>query len=109
MRGGHAYDKDLVVQIKNINEGHYLDEEILNTTPTDFCVGVAGYPENHAEAPSLESDIHFLREKIKDGSDYIITQMFFDNQKFFEFEAKCREAGINVPIIPGLKTLATLK
>jgi methylenetetrahydrofolate reductase (NADPH) len=108
-KGGHAYAKDLVAQIKNLNQGHYLDEEILNTTPTDFCVGVAGYPEKHAEAPSLESDIHFLKEKIKAGSDYIITQMFFDNQKFFEFEAKCREAGIKAPIIPGLKPLATLK
>ena len=107
--GGHIYAKDLVEQIKNLNKGQYLDEEILNSSPTDFCIGVAGYPEKHAEAPSLDSDIHFLKEKIKAGSDYIITQMFFDNQKFFDFEIKCREAGINVPIIPGLKPLATLK
>ena len=86
-----------------------MDEEILNSTPTDFCVVVAGYPEKHAAAPSLDWDIHFLKEKIIAGSDYIITQMFFDNQKFFEFETKCREAVINVPIIPGLKPLATLK
>ncbi|MEK9602808.1 MAG: methylenetetrahydrofolate reductase [NAD(P)H] [Flavobacteriaceae bacterium] len=108
-KGGHVYAKDLVEQIKNLNQGQYLDEEILNSTPTDFCVGVAGYPEKHAEAPSLDSDIQFLKEKIKAGADYIITQMFFDNQKFFEFEEKCRGAGINIPIIPGLKPLATLK
>ena len=107
--GGHAYAKDLVLQIKNMNQGRYLDEEISNSTTTDFCIGVAGYPEKHAEAPSLDSDIHFLKEKIKAGSDYIITQMFFDNQKFFEFEAKCRKADINVPIIPGLKPLTSLK
>ncbi|MGA0374393.1 MAG: methylenetetrahydrofolate reductase [NAD(P)H] [Flavobacteriaceae bacterium] len=108
-KGGHTYAKDLVEQIKNLNQGQYLNQEILNSTSTDFCIGVAGYPEKHAEAPSLDSDIHFLNEKIKAGSDYIITQMFFDNQKFFDFEVKCREAGINVPVIPGLKPLATLK
>ena len=108
-KGGHTYAKDLVEQIKSLNQGQYLNQEILNSTSTDFCIGVAGYPEKHAEAPSLDSDIHFLNEKIKAGSDYIITQMFFDNQKFFDFELKCREAGINVPVIPGLKPLATLK
>ncbi len=107
-KGGHAYAKDLVVQINNLNQGQYLDEELLNSTQPIF-VSVAGYPEKHAAAPSLESDIQFLKEKIKAGSDYIITQMFFDNQKFFEFEKKCREAGIDVPIIPGLKPMATLK
>ena len=108
-KGGHTYARDLVEQIKSLNQGQYLNQEILNSTSTDFCIGVAGYPEKHAEAPSLDSDIHFLNEKIKAGSDYIITQMFFDNQKFFDFELKCREAGINVPVIPGLKPLATLK
>lgn len=108
-KGGHKYANELVGQIKNLNQGKYLDEEILNCSPTDFCVGVAGYPEKHAEAPSLESDLYFLKKKLEAGADYIITQMFFDNQKYFEFVTKCREAGINIPIIPGLKPLATLK
>lgn len=92
--GGHSYAKDLVMQIKKLNQGKYLDKEFLNTTPTDFCLGVAGYPEKHAEAPSLESDVRFLKEKIKAGSDYIITQMFFDNQKFFEFEKNAFKRGL---------------
>jgi len=106
---GHAYASDLVGQIQDLNKGHYLDDEILNTSKTDFCIGVSGYPEKHMEAPSLESDLHFLKKKIEAGADYIVTQMFFDNQKFFEFQDKCKEAGINVPIIPGLKPLATKK
>ena len=106
---GHAYASELVTQISNLNKGIYLDEDLQNSTKTDFCIGVAGYPEKHMEAPSMDSDIHFLKQKIKNGADYIITQMFFDNKKFFDFVAKCRAAGITVPIIPGLKPIATKK
>ncbi len=106
---GHAYASELVTQISNLNKGIYLDEDLQNSTKTDFCIGVAGYPEKHLEAPSLDSDIHFVKQKIKNGADYIITQMFFDNKKFFDFVAKCRAAGITVPIIPGLKPIATKK
>jgi methylenetetrahydrofolate reductase (NADPH) len=106
---GHAYASELVSQISNLNKGIYLDEDLQNSTKTDFCIGVAGYPEKHMEAPSLDSDIHFVKQKIKNGADYIITQMFFDNIKFFDFVAKCRAAGITVPIIPGLKPITTKK
>jgi len=106
---GHSYANELVSQITNLNKGVYLDEEMLNPNPTNFCTGVAGYPEKHMEAPSIESDIHFLKKKIKAGANYVITQMFFDNKKFFSFEKMCREEGIKVPIIPGLKPISTLK
>ncbi len=103
---GHDYACNLVSQIYSLNQGKYLDRELENHAPTNFCVGVAGYPEKHMEAPSMESDVHFLKQKIKNGAEYIVTQMFFDNQKFFQFQEKCRAAGITVPIIPGLKPLA---
>ena len=106
---GHAFASELVSQINDLNNGIYLDADLQNSSKTDFFIGVAGYPEKHREAPSLDSDIHFLKQKIKNGADYIITQMFFDNQKFFDFVAKCRAAGITVPIIPGLKPIATKK
>lgn len=106
---GHRYASDLVSQIKALNDGVYLEEDLKNTTPTNFCIGVAGYPEKHMEAPSLDSDIHFLKQKIKKGATYIVTQLFFDNKKYFEFVKKCRSEGITVPIIPGLKPLATRK
>lgn len=106
---GHAFASELVSQIHNLNNGIYLDADLQNSAKTDFCIGVASYPEKHLEAPSLDSDIHFLKQKIKNGADYIITQMFFDNQKFFDFVTKCRAAGITVPIIPGLKPIATKK
>jgi methylenetetrahydrofolate reductase (NADPH) len=108
-KDGNEYATDLVLQINNLNNGIYLDEDLQNSACTNFCIGVAGYPEKHMEAPSLDSDIHFLKQKIKNGADYIITQMFFDNKKFFDFVAKCRAAGIIVPIIPGLKPIATKK
>ncbi len=106
---GHTYAKDLVKQIVGLNKGEYLDEELLNKCKTNFCIGVAGYPEKHMEAPSLDQDVLRLKEKVDAGACYVVTQMFFDNQKYFKFVDKCRKAGITVPIIPGLKPLATKK
>ncbi|MBV1925485.1 MAG: methylenetetrahydrofolate reductase, partial [Dokdonia sp.] len=106
---GNVYAQDLVEQIMDLNQGNYLDADLLNSSSTDFCVGVAGYPEKHLEAPSIESDIHFLKKKLEAGACYVVTQMFFDNQKYFDFVEKCRAAGITKPIIPGLKPLATKK
>jgi len=106
---GNQYASELVTQIANLNKGIYLDDDLQNTSATNFCVGVAGYPEKHMEAPSFDSDIYFLKQKIKNGAEYIITQLFFDNQRFFDFVAKCRKEGITVPIIPGLKPIATKK
>lgn len=108
-REGHEYADGLVKQIKALNEGIYLDEDLQNTSKTNFCIGIAGYPEKHMEAPSLDSDIHFLKKKIASGAEYVVTQMFFDNQKYFEFVEKCRKQGVTVPIIPGLKPIATKK
>ena len=107
-KDGHKYASELVNQITNLNNGVYL-EDLEVATKTNFCIGVAGYPEKHMEAPSMKSDLHFLKEKIKLGADYIITQMFFDNNKYFEFVDLCKKEGINVPIIPGLKPISTLK
>ena len=108
-KDGYNYAIDLVKQIVELNKGNYLDVDLQNTSETDFCIGVAGYPEKHAEAPSLDSDIHFLKKKIEAGATYIVTQMFYDNNKYFEFVEKCRSTGITVPIIPGLKPIATKK
>lgn len=104
---GHRYAVDLVKQIQGLNSGDYLDPELENTSKMDFCVGVAGYPEKHIEAPNLDVDLKYLKQKVDAGADYIITQMFFDNHKFFNFVKKCRAIGINIPIIPGLKPLST--
>ena len=106
---GHRYASDLLKQIVQMNEGQYLDDEIGNTTPSDFCIGVAAYPEKHYSAPNLATDLKHLKYKVDQGADYIVTQMFFDNSKFFEFVKKCRDIGITVPIIPGIKPLTTLK
>lgn len=106
-KNGNKYASDLVTQIQDLNNGIYLDSDLQNTSKTDFCIGVAGYPEKHMEAPNFDTDLMYLKQKIDNGAEYIITQMFFDNSKFFEFVDKCREIGINVPILPGLKPLAT--
>jgi methylenetetrahydrofolate reductase (NADPH) len=105
--GGHNYAIDLVKQIKDMNNGIYLDDEMKDASPTNFCMGIAGYPEKHFEAPNLYSDMKWLKEKVDAGADYIVTQMFFDNKKYFEFVELCRKNDINVPIIPGLKILSS--
>lgn len=107
--GGHQYASDLLKQVTDLNAGIYLEEDLKNTSQTKFCIGVAGYPEKHFEAPNMESDLHYLKMKIDMGADYIVTQMFFDNEKFYAFVKACREIGINVPIIPGLKPIYTKK
>lgn len=104
--GGNKFASDLVKQISDLNKGKYLHEIIETPYKSDFCVGVAGYPEKHLEAPSIESDLKRLKEKVDSGADYVVTQMFFDNQKYFNFVKKAREAGIKVPIIPGIKPIA---
>ena len=104
---GHRYSCELVEQIHKLNQGIYLDESITNAISTNFCIGVAGYPEKHYEAPNIDIDIENLKRKVEAGADYIITQMFFDNEKFYQFTEQCRAAGITVPIIPGLKPIST--
>ena len=102
---GHNYAIELVDQVVNMNGGSYLDEELMNANPTDFCIGVAGYPEKHFEAPNLKFDLHYLKRKVELGAEYVVTQMFYDNQKYFDYVKQCREIGIEVPIIPGLKPI----
>jgi methylenetetrahydrofolate reductase (NADPH) len=106
---GHAYAVDLLKQVVNMKNGIYLEEDIKNGGKADFCIGTAGYPEKHFEAPNLDTDMQFLKAKVDAGADYIMTQMFFNNQKFFDFVKSCRAAGIEVPIIPGLKPLTNKK
>ena len=108
-KGGYRHCSQLVSQIARMNRGIYLDDDIRDAVPTDFCIGVAGYPEKHHEAPDMDSDIRHLKEKVDAGADYVITQMFYDNEAFYAFVEKCRTGGISVPIIPGLKPLSMSK
>ncbi len=106
---GHHFGLDLVKQITEMNSARYLDEDMKDAAPTNFCIGVAGYPEKHFEAPNMTSDLKYLKAKVDAGAEYIVTQMFYDNQKYFDFVDLCRKSGINVPIIPGLKILSSKK
>jgi len=107
--GGNDYAIDLVKQIKLLNDGKYLHDLLDVDNKSDFCIGVAGYPEKHLESPSLQSDLRRLKEKVDAGADYVVTQMFFDNSKYFEFVDKARAMGITIPIIPGIKPIAVKK
>ena len=106
--GGNAYALDLIGQINEMNNGQYLYEETKNS-PSNFCIGTAGYPEKHFEAMNLSSDLKNLKKKVDAGAEFIVTQLFYDNEKFFEFVSKCRDIGIDVPIIPGIKPITNLR
>ncbi|MFC2147174.1 methylenetetrahydrofolate reductase [NAD(P)H] [Bacteroidota bacterium] len=105
-KGGHVYASELVEQIHNLNCGQYLHEVVESDYCADFCIGIAGYPEKHMEAPSLLTDLKWLKKKVELGAHYVVTQMFFDNKKFFDFVKAARDMGITVPIIPGIKPIA---
>ena len=104
---GHHFAVDLVKQVVGLNKGHYIDEDLQNATPTNFSIGVAGYPEKHFEAPNMKNDLKYLKQKIEAGAEYIVTQLFYDNEKFKAFVELCRNEGITVPIIPGIKPIST--
>jgi len=107
-KDGHAHTFELVKQITNMNKGKYLESSLQDTSPTNFCIGVAGYPEKHFEAPNRQVDMENLKQKVDSGANYIVTQMFFDNRKFFRFRDECRKIGINVPVISGIKPISAL-
>lgn len=107
-KDGHTHTWELVQQITNMNLGKYLEDTLEDAAPTSFCVGVAGYPEKHVEAPNLETDLANLKQKVDAGASYIVTQMFFDNSKFFRFRDECRRIGIDVPIVAGIKPVSAL-
>lgn len=107
-RTANTYAVDLIRQIVQMNQGRYLDA-YLDASETDFCIGCSGYPEKHFEAPNLDADLRRAKEKVDAGAEYIVTQMFFDNRHYFHFVERCREVGITVPIIPGLKVLTSAK
>ncbi len=106
---GHRYANELLKQVVDLNNGIYIEEDLKNTQKTEFCIGVAGYPEKHFEAPNMDTDLQYLKDKVDGGADYIVTQMFFDNAKYYAFVKACRDAGITVPIIPGLKPIYSKK
>lgn len=106
---GHAYAIDLLGQVVRMNKGEYLDDDVQGVSPTTFCIGVAGYPEKHIESPNIRTDLKYLKAKVDAGAEYIVTQMFFDNSKFFAFAEACKEAGITVPIIPGIKIFSAAR
>lgn len=107
-KDGHSHTSELVEQIVNMNNGKYLEASLQDTAPSNFCIGVAGYPEKHFEAPNMRVDLENLKKKIEKGASYIVTQMFFDNTKFFRFRDQCREIGIDVPVIAGIKPISAL-
>ncbi|MDC0592091.1 methylenetetrahydrofolate reductase [NAD(P)H] [Bacteroidota bacterium] len=108
-KGGHAYASELLEQVVELNRGIFLDDELEQAHHSDFCIGVSGYPEKHMAAPNLELDMKYLKQKVDKGADYIVTQMFFDTQKYIDFVTKCREMDINIPIVPGLKPITSLR
>lgn len=108
-RDGHAHAEELVRQIAGLNSGKYLYEEEQEAAPTSLCIGAACYPEKHPEALNLATDLAYLKRKVDAGAEYLVTQMFFDNHRYFNFVERCRAEGINVPVIPGLKPLTTLR
>lgn len=107
--GGHSYASELLEQVVELNRGVFLDEELEQAHHSDFCIGVSGYPEKHMAAPNLEIDMKYLKQKVEKGADYIVTQMFFDTQKYIDFVTKCREMDINIPIVPGLKPITSVR